>query len=305
MITLGKICLNFIIFTFMNQLSHLPENKQQELAKIVEIIREIADPARVILFGSHTTDKWVEDEYIDRGTTYSYISDYDILVVLSDKDKGLELDITSKIENRTESYKNDVVPIVHTIGYINEGLERGQYFFRDIVQEGIVLFDSGVDDFVECKPLTEEQIKENAINDFDQWVNSGSRFLSITRQSIEDALAANEPLNEVIFILNQSAEKFYAGFLLVLTGYKPKLHRLTAYRKYAKNLSEELYHVFRYPRRDSEERRLFKILSDSYIDARYKNDYYIDPEDLRKLINKVEKLEEVVVRLCKDRIASI
>ena len=54
----------------MNQLSHLPENKQQELAKIVEIIREIADPARVILFGSHTSDKWVEDEYIDRGTTY-------------------------------------------------------------------------------------------------------------------------------------------------------------------------------------------------------------------------------------------
>lgn len=289
----------------MNQLSHLPESKQHELAKIVEIIREIAEPVRVILFGSHTTDKWVEDQYIDRGTTYSYISDYDILVVLSDKDKGQELDITSKIENRTESYKNDVVPIVHTIGYINEGLERGQYFFRDIVQEGIVLFDSGVDDFVECKPLTKEQIRENAINDFDQWVNSGSRFLSIARQSINDALAANEPLNEVIFILNQSAEKFYAGFLLVLTGYKPKLHRLKAYRKYAKNLSEELYYVFRYPRRDSEERRLFKILSDSYIDARYKNDYYIDPEDLKKLIVKVEKLEEVVVRLCKERIGNL
>lgn len=102
----------------MNPLSHLPQNKQEELSEIVKLIREIADPAKIILFGSHTSDRWVEDEYEDRGATYSYISDYDILVVLSDKDKGRELDITSRIENRTESYKNDVVPIVHTAGYI-------------------------------------------------------------------------------------------------------------------------------------------------------------------------------------------
>jgi len=287
----------------MNQLlSHLPEHKQNELTEIVKVIREAADPAKIILFGSHTSDKWVEDEYIDRGTTYSYISDYDILVVLSDRDKGNELDITSKIENRTESYKNDVVPIVHTIGYINEGLERGQYFFRDIVKEGIVLFDGGEDDFVECKPLTREQIKENAINDFEKWVKSGSRFLRSTKILIDDFLNKDLPLNEVIFILNQSAEKFYAGFLLVFTGYKPKLHRLKAYRKYAKNISEELYHVFRYPRRDSEERRLFKILSDSYIDARCQDDYYINPEDLKKLILKVEQFEKVVVRLCEEKI---
>lgn len=289
----------------MNQLSHLPENKQEELAEIVRVIREIADPAKIILFGSHTSDKWVEDEYIDRGTTYTYISDYDILVVLSDKDKGKELDITSRIENRTESYKNDVVPIVHTIGYINEGLERGQYFFSDIVKEGINLFDTGDDNFVECKPLTRKQIKENAINDFEKWVKSGSRFLSSTKILIDDFLNKDLPLNEVIFILNQSAEKFYAGFLLVFTGYKPKLHRLKAYRKYAKNISEELYRVYRYPSRDSEERRLFKILNDSYIDARYKYDYYISAEDLKKLIVKVEKMEEVVVRLCEERIASL
>lgn len=265
----------------MNPLSHLPQNKQEELSEIVKLIREIADPAKIILFGSHTSDRWVEDEYEDRGATYSYISDYDILVVLSDKDKGRELDITSRIENRTESYKNDVVPIVHTAGYINEGLERGQYFFRDIVKEGIILFDSGNDDFVECKPLTRGQIKENAITDFEKWVKSGSRFLRLTRLSLEDFLQQDLPLNEVIFTLNQSAEKFYAGFLLVFTGYKPKLHRLKAYRKYAKNISEELYHVFRYPPTDSEERRLFKMLSDSYIDARCKHDYYIDAEDLK------------------------
>lgn len=67
----------------MNPLSHLPQNKQDELSEIVKTIREVANPAKIILFGSHTSDKWVEDEYVSHGATYSYISDYDILVVLT------------------------------------------------------------------------------------------------------------------------------------------------------------------------------------------------------------------------------
>lgn len=66
----------------MNQLSHLPQHMQNELAEIVKIICEVDNPAKVILFGSHATGKWVEDEYVAKGTTYTYISDYDLLVAL-------------------------------------------------------------------------------------------------------------------------------------------------------------------------------------------------------------------------------
>lgn len=289
----------------MNQLSHLPQHKQNELAEIVKVICEVANPAKVILFGSHATGKWVEDEYIDKGTTYTYISDYDILVVLSDKEKGEELEIASKIDNRTGKFKNEVSAIVHSISYINNGLERGQYFFSDIVKEGITLYDSGEYSFVESKPLTNEQLKELAIEDFNKWVKSGSRFLEATKLLYDDFSKRNLPLNEVIFNLNQSAERFYSGVLLVYTGYKPKTHRIKAYRKYAKHVSEDLYQVFRYPPTDSEENRLFKILNDAYIDARYKDDYYIAPSDLKKLISKVEKLEAVVTDLCEGRINSL
>ncbi|GAA4171893.1 HEPN domain-containing protein [Sphingobacterium ginsenosidimutans] len=289
----------------MNQLSHLPQHKQSELAEIVKVICEVADPAKVILFGSHATGKWVEDEYVDKGTTYTYISDYDILVVLSDKEKGEELEIASKIDNRTGKFKNEVSAIVHSISYINNGLERGQYFFSDIVKEGITLYDSGEYSFVESRPLTNEQLKELAIEDFNKWVKSGSRFLEATKLLYDDFSRRNLPLNEVIFNLNQSAERFYSGVLLVYTGYKPKTHRIKAYRKYAKHVSEDLYRVFRYPRTDSEENRLFKILNDAYIDARYKDDYFIAPNDLKKLISKVDKLEEIVIRLCEQRIVQL
>lgn len=289
----------------MNQLSHLPRHKQDELAEIVGIICEITNPAKVILFGSHATGKWVEDEYVDKATTYTYISDYDILVVLCDKEKGEEVEIASKIDNRTGKFKNEVSAIVHSISYINNGLERGQYFFSDIVKEGITLYDSGEYSFVESKPLTNEQLKELAIEDFNKWVKSGSRFLEATKLLYDDFSKRNLPLNEVIFNLNQSAERFYSGVLLVYTGYKPKTHRIKAYRKYAKHVSEDLYRVFRYPRTDSEENRLFKILNDAYIDARYKDDYFIAPNDLKKLISKVDKLEEIVITLCEQRIVQL
>ncbi|PUV21723.1 HEPN domain-containing protein [Sphingobacterium athyrii] len=289
----------------MNQLSYLPQHKQNELAEIVKVICDVADPAKIILFGSHASDKWVEDEYEERGATYSYISDYDILVVILGGDKDKEHDIASKIENRTLKYKNDVSPIVHSFNYVNKGLEMGQYFFRDIIKEGIVLFDSGEFIFSDAKPLSRGEEKEVALRSYEKWVNSGSRFLKITKNSLKVALEDGDPLNEIIFNLNQAAEKLYGGLLLVYTGYKPKTHKLKVYRKYSKHIDENLDQIFKYPIDDSEEYRLFDVLNKAYLDARYQDDYFIDPEDLKKLISKVDKLENIVVRLCEERISQL
>lgn len=66
-------------------LFHLPEKKQFEIQRIAEIIREVVDPEKIILFGSHAKGGWVEDRYTDKhGTAYEYISDYDLLVVTKD-----------------------------------------------------------------------------------------------------------------------------------------------------------------------------------------------------------------------------
>ncbi|MBL1409003.1 HEPN domain-containing protein [Sphingobacterium faecale] len=286
-------------------LSHLPEHKQNELAEIVEVIREVTDPAKIILFGSHTSDKWVEDEYEERGATYSYISDYDILVVIPDGDKDKEHDIASKIENRTLKYKNDVSPIVHSFNYVNKGLETGQYFFRDIIKEGIVLFDTEGCAFSEPKPLSREQEKELTVRNFDNWIKTGSSFLDGTKVLFDNAQQKGLDFRQVVFNLNQTAEKFYGGLLLVYTGYKPKTHKLKVYRKYSKHIDEELNKIFKYPIDDREEYRLFDILNKAYLDARYQDDYSIDIEDLRKLIAKVEKIELSVKELCNRRIAEL
>jgi len=282
-------------------LSHRPESKQKDIAEILGIIKEEAKPEKVILFGSHASDHWVEDEYVEDGVRYSYISDYDFLVVIKKgESQEKEHAIISHIENRTEHIENAVSPIVHDIDYINEGLRFGQYFFTDIIREGILLFDTGNYRFVEPAKLTPQEEKEKAQGYFEIWFPYGGEFLIDAKNGYERG-----SLKKAAFELHQAAECFYNTTLLVFAGYKPKTHNLQKLRNYAKHISPELYTIFRTPVLDEREYRLFDLLKRGYIDARYKLDYHITAEELQILIEKVAHMQEVVGRICTEKIQRI
>lgn len=79
-----------------NDLNHLPAAKQRELKRIVEIIfdefrgatehatgrRKGARILKIILFGSHARGDWVDAPL----SANQYKSDYDILIVVSQKE---------------------------------------------------------------------------------------------------------------------------------------------------------------------------------------------------------------------------
>jgi HEPN domain-containing protein/predicted nucleotidyltransferase len=279
-------------------ISHLPVHKQQEITKILEIIKEEANPIKVILFGSHATGKWVEDEYIEDGVRFSYISDYDFLVVIK-KGEEKEQAIISRIENRSNNFSNAVSPIVHDIDYINEGLRFGQYFFTDIINEGILLYDNGEYTFDKTKKLTALEEKQKAQDYFDIWFPQAEGFL----KGVQFYFGENEH-RLCAFSLHQAAECFYSAVLLVFTDYKPKTHNLQKLRNYAKHISVDLYQIFRTPILDKHEFHLFDLLKNGYIGARYKLDYVITEVELKELIGKLESMQVLVKRLCAKKIAS-
>jgi uncharacterized protein len=219
-------------------LAHLPESNQHEILRIVEIIKEVADPEKIILFGSYAKGDYTEHVYTGRdGIRYEYISDYDLLVVTNEaQEKSYELE--DKVVNRSRMYRSAVNLEIHDIAYINEGLEIGQYFFSDIVKEGIVLYDKGTVQFAEPRELTPAEQKRIAQLYFDKWFPKGNSFLKLVSHIDGDRL------NDGAFLLHQVAESFYYTTLLVFTGYKPKTHNLGKLRTRAKLLSEELYLVF-------------------------------------------------------------
>lgn len=280
-------------------LSHLPAVKQKEIREILEIIKEEAKPEKIILFGSHTTDNWVEDEYVEDGITFSYISDYDFLVVTKNNNEK-EHAIISHIENRTEHINNAVSPIVHDIEYINQGLRFGQYFFTDIIREGILLYDTENVQFDKPQKLSPKEEQEKAQGYFDIWYPQGRSFL----KGAVFHLSEND-LRVGVFSLHQATECFYNTALLVFTGYKPKTHNLQKLRNYAKHISLELFQIFRTPPSDEQEYHLFDLLKRGYIDARYKLDYTITAEELKILIEKVSRMQDIIGRICKDKIEQL
>lgn len=279
-------------------LSHLPKTKQEQILKVVEIIKEVASPQKIILFGSYAKGNFVEHKYVGNdGIIYEYISDYDFLVVMKNSEvKAYELD--DEITTRAEKIGPPVNVEIHDIDYINEGLVFGQYFFSDIVKEGILLYDKGDVEFVESKELSLAEQKIIAEKYFNIWYSSGMDFLETVTFSIQ-----KQKLKIAAFLLHQATECFYYTVLLVFTGYKSKTHNLKKLRKQAKYLSEELFLLFPIEN-NKKEKHLFDLLKRGYIDSRYRSDYLITEKEILSIIDHVTEMKKIVEHICSKKINS-
>src|ERR1700738_4636780 len=113
--------------------TNMPPHKQQELAKIVELIRAHSEVEMLILFGSYARGDWRE-KLSDDGIHYTLQSDFDLLVVVETpstaKQNRLERDIKSAID-QIPAIQTPVSVIVHDMKFVNSRLARTQYFFSD------------------------------------------------------------------------------------------------------------------------------------------------------------------------------
>lgn len=277
-------------------LDHLPEAKQAEIRRIVEVILEVMSPEKIILFGSYAKGTYVEHRYhTSDGMDNEYISDYDILIVTRDEPVKPYLQ-ESTIMDRVNRYRPPVNLEIHSIDYINDGLSWGQYFFTDIVNEGISLYDSGLVDFSAPRILSREEERKKASDYFDLWYRRALGFMRLPEVSLE-----SDDLRIGVFNLHQATESLYFTVLLVFAGYKPRIHNLWKLRKKVKIYSEDLFNVFR-AETNKEDERLFDLLKKGYVDARYKDDYSISKEELMQLISRVKIMFPIVEQLCKEKI---
>src|SRR5689334_21928549 len=119
-------------------LDHLPREKRDQIAAIAAILREGAPVDLIILFGSYARGDWVED----RSTRY--YSDYDFMVVVETPAIPNDLALWTRLETQTRELSGHVplTLLVHDLKHINREIRTGQYFFADVVNEGVLLYDS-------------------------------------------------------------------------------------------------------------------------------------------------------------------
>ena len=287
-------------------LNKIPHPKQEELTKIAQLVSDFKEVEMVILFGSYARGNWVEDKYIEKGVTYEYRSDYDLLVVLKHEHLRQKFRIEGKVKTKlieTGEVTTPVSMIFHGIKHLNKALTIGNYFFKDIKKEGIVLYDSGKFKLAEPKQLTAEEYKKKAQDYYDQWYKSADMFFVDFKSNFDRGEKDRDYYSKAAFELHQATERYYTTILLVFTDYRPKDHNLETLGIKAE-MCDKRFAVF--PQSTDEEKRLFELLKKAYIDARYKMDEYgITKEELQYLSDCVSDLKRLTAEICQEKIRQI
>jgi uncharacterized protein len=193
--------------------------------------------------------------------------------------------------------------IYHSIGFVNDKIERNYYFFVDILKEGILLFDSGNFSLSEPKNLNTAQRIEKSTEEFEHWFESANLFLKGFEIFFQMSEGQSAYYNKAAFELHQATERYYAAILLVFTDYKPRIHDIEILGNQVEKLDTNFATVF--PRKTAEEDRLFILLKKAYIDARYNKNFRIEKEELEYLGGRVALLKDLTERICRERIAGL
>ena len=252
----------------------------------------------IILFGSFARGDWVNERYTENGTVFEYQSDYDILVVVDTEILAIRKESNKHWQNKLRHDTGLETPlnvIFHGIEYLNTEIGNGNYFFSDILNEGILLYDSNKFKLAAPKSLNAADRKYKAGLYFDKWFDGAKEFLIDFNNA-----SGRGSYNQAAFMLHQATERLYACLILVFTDYKPKTHDLEKLDRQACKLDCRFKSIF--PHENEEEERLFQVLKKAYIESRYKLDYHVTKEELEYLSERVAKLRELTKLACKEKI---
>lgn len=297
---------------------HLPDNKQEELKRILDILRQefearinaAQSPARkqgrilkVILFGSHARGDWVMDP---KG---GYFSDYDLLIIVNDADFTDTATYWYAAEDRIladQSITTVVNFIVHTLDEVNRALKQGQYFFCDIIEDGVMLY--------ELNSTTPSGNKKHRLAtptppDPQTALRLATRYfeerLPFARSHLIGyrAYKTEKLYKHAAFELHQATEQTYAALLLTFTLYSPKTHNIKRLRSFAEQADERLIEAW--PRGGKPYERYFELLKRAYVEARYSEHFEIRQEELEWLEACIIRLQALVEQSCQEHLIKL
>jgi predicted nucleotidyltransferase/HEPN domain-containing protein len=298
-------------------LTHLPPARQAELARAKEIILEEltqrineAGNARakryrllkLVLFGSFAKGTWFEDSNSGRA------SDIDLLAIVSHEALTEMSAFWEEVEDRLfhdPAIQRDVSIIVHTLQDVNRQLKDGQYFFSEIISQGILLYEdtepdrNGNPKNMLARPAAPDPQRayDMASEYHGKWHKKAKFCLSDGRLHTSQD---NDENNHAAFNLHQAAESAYRMFLLTVTLYAPGTHHLGKLRNLARTIDERLEEAWGPPQKPY--KRYFELLRRAYVEARYSPAYETTKEILTWQADRIETLITLADTLCLERL---
>jgi len=293
-------------------LDHLPEAKQEDLRRALEVIfsefedaNSIANATwkrqaridKIVLYGGHARGDRASD------VPDGYSPTYDLLVVVNherllDPNSDLWIRIDDRLRRdhaimRRVSTRTNV--LARTLKDVNFQLSRGRPFFIDIVRDGIMLYEVDERPFDTPAVLPPERALEEAQSYYAQWFATAGEFLDLARFAIGKGYR-----NRAAFQLHQATEQLYHTVLLVLKRWSPKSHNIQFLRDRSEDVARDLIRIW--PGKSKFDNRCWELLRQAYVRGRYSPHYKITDAELAWLVERVDLLQSEVKRIAEERI---
>ncbi len=301
-----------------SDLHHLPERQQRELERVRDTLLAGFEAAKngggggtqewrrggmvlkIILFGSYARGDWVDEP--ENG----YLSDFDLLVVVNNAKMTNIADYWWNSEDqilRDPAISRTVNIIVHDLHEVNDALKRGEYFWTDIVRDGVSLYSVPGHALATPQPMTANDALATAEAHLRVKLQDTNDWLRLSELALNEGPTDANWRRKAAFNLHQAVEAAYACFLLAHTFYFPRSHNIKFLRSLAEDVDTRL--VEAWPREQRADRRRFELLKRAYVEARYSDQYDASAEDLDWLTARARILRDLVANLCQSRIAEL
>lgn len=254
-------------------------SKAQEdlISPTIQRIVDKIKPEIIICYGSRTTTLIESGIFVMAdGSRESELHTFDLLIITSDDLKPEHINIVETAENEA-FLPIKVICITYKIGYVNNAVRRNVLFFCWVVMQGRVLFDRGEKQLLICESVPQ---KDLAI-DWERWYDLATKYLSLADHSF-----ANGWYKQTAFLCHQVVESTCIGLLRVFTGYRSRTHNIKRLLKLTQTFSVLPGTIF--PGVTCQERGILRLITNAYIDTRYKDSYEISKADAGVVLERAK-----------------
>ena len=293
------------LMEYPTSLEIVPEPIQEEIKIATGLIKQIFttdELAMIWLFGSYARGEAIQDRRIDENSRIvsEYMSDVDILVILNEQetleDSERWMQLQESIDEHTR-IRSCIHLVNESLPNINHALAYNEYFYMDVISEGIVLYNNGTV-LAQPQDLSIEERRKYSIEYFLRFYKRAYG----SQRSLEGHYQMGD-LPSAIYSLHLMTEHLFFAYLLVFTHYKPRTHKLRKLKEEAALINPEVNNIFLISNKNDEDR--FKFFDDAYVDSHYVLHYEVEPQALDIMIKQVSTFQRWVVAECKKFIDNL
>lgn len=285
-----------------NSTEFLPDDKRLELNKIVGFIEEHYTKVNaIILYGNYANETWKQKEQKAREMGIDYKEKYKLLIVMSSEPKAKRVNFQNALieDLNTHLYiKTPFKLIFHGYEYICSMLKNHNFFFYDVMKEGILLSNTWEREFRLPEKMLNEVRVMRAEENYNDWMRNANEMFAQYKLSFD---SGNYRIAS--FFLQQTAEIYMQTVCLVLTEYRPRIHKLTDLLECICDEDSRFESIF--PFNTDESKRVFKLLNNAYSKSRYDVNFTVKIEELIYLQKRVELLAELSKISCEEKLKAL